>query len=259
MTQQDHKPDYVIRKRRSSNWYWALTLLTIAILIMAVALGYWLNQRRYDFSETAQEQFDQAQVSLTEANAIAVRWQQQYELEKAINQELRKHTFDLELKLHNRNKEVEAFQRIFDPDSVESGLQIASFSWEPVTKNRFQYRLILTQAKQQNIAINGKYEITLIGQINDEHKEISFNELESLTEKDRKFKFKYMEARSGLFQLPKDFKPKLIRVLVTSTGKNGKSILQDFEWNKATKPEPNKENNKQLEEAPVNPEPSGGN
>ncbi|NVJ67159.1 MAG: hypothetical protein HWE16_11785 [Gammaproteobacteria bacterium] len=230
MTQDDHKPDYVIRKRRSSNWYWALALIILAALLAAAAFGYFLNQKRYDFSETAEQQFLQVQDSLKEANASAVRWQQQYEVEKAISDELRKHTFDLELKLYNRNKEVEAYQRIFDPDSVESGLQIASFSWEPLNPELYQYRLILIQAKQQSANISGKYELSLVGTLEGEEREISFDELESLTEKDRKFKFKYMEVRSGSFSLPANFQARFIRVVVTSSGRNGKSIMQDFDW-----------------------------
>ncbi len=256
MTQNDHKPDYVIRKRRSSNWYWAISLLIVVALIASGLVGYWLNQKRYDFSETAEQQFNQVQASLEEANAIAVRWQQQYELEKAITKELRQHTFDLELQLHNRKKEVEAFQRVFDPDSVESGLQIASFIWEPISPDHFRYRLILSQAKTQTTNISGKYSIELIGSQEGQNKSISFNELESLTDKERQFKFKYMEVRDGLFKLPENFQPKNIRVLVTSSGRNGKTIAQDFVWDKNPTTAIKKDNN-QLP-APDSDTPSGG-
>ncbi len=232
MTQDDHKPDYVIKKRRSSQWYWAMILLIIAALVAAISLGYWMNQKRYDFSETAEQQYHQLQQSLKEANTSAIRWQQQYEVEKAINQQLRAHTFDLELKLHNRNKEVQAYQRIFDPDSVESGLQIASFNWEPVNENQYQYRLILIQAKQQTTNISGKYELSLVGTQAGKDKEINFNELEAVTAKERQFRFKFMEARNGSFSIPNDFVPKFIRVIVTSSGRKGKSILQDFSWDR---------------------------
>ncbi|MRX27657.1 DUF6776 family protein [Kangiella sp. HZ709] len=256
MTQEDHKPDYVIRKRRSSNWYWAIALASIFVVIGAAALGYWLNQKKYDFSETAEQQFSQVQSSLSEANANAVRWQQQFELEKAINQELRKQIFEQELQLNNRNKELAAFQRIFDPDSVESGLQIASFSWEPIT-TKYQYRLILTQAKKQTANISGQFEISLVGKANGETKTIDFNELEALTAKDRNFKFKYMEVRTGLFTIPENFEPELIRVTVTSNGRNGKSILKDFAWND-TELNNTKDNNNNLDVSENNV-PSGGN
>ncbi len=251
MSQDDHKPDYVIRKRRSNNWYWAAALLILAALVAASAIGYWLNQKKYDFSETAEQQFQQVQDSLKEANASAVRWQQQYEVEKAINAQLRHHTFDLELKLHNRNKEVQAYQRIFDPDSVESGLQIANFSWEPVNSELFQYRLILIQAKQQTANISGKYELSIVGSHDGEEREINFDELESLTDKDRKFKFKYMEVRTGSFTLPANFKTKFIRVVVTSSGRNGKSIMQDYDWQPASAQQ--EKNEQQLSPEPTDP------
>lgn len=257
MTPQSHKPDYIIRKRRSGNWYWATTLVIFAALAAAAGFGYWMNQKQYDFSETAQEQFEQVQASLNEANSSAVRWQQQYQLEKSINEELRKHTFELELKLYNRNKEVEAFQRIFDPDSVESGIQIANISWEKNASNRYQYRLILIQAKQQKLAISGQYELALIGKINDEVQEINLNELESLKDSDRKFRFKYMEVRNGQFELPKGFEPQSIRVSVKTSGRNGKSIVQEFEWDQSKNVANDKDNNNQ-EQATTEQESSGG-
>lgn len=235
-TQSGYKPDYVIKKRRSNQWYWAVSLLILAILSSAIFLGYKLNENRYDFSETAEKQFSQSQVALKEANSSAIRWQQQYEIEKAINKQLRQHTLDMEIKLNNRNKEVQAYQRIFDPDSVTTGLQIASFGWEVVAKDQFSYRLILIQAKQQVATIKGKFDLTLVGSENGQDKEINFNQLESLAAKDRKFSFKYMEARNGVVNIPANFEPKLVRVSVTSSGRQGKTILQDFAWEQITAP-----------------------
>ncbi|WP_251358240.1 DUF6776 family protein [Kangiella sp. TOML190] len=271
MNQDTHKPDYVIRKRKSSQWYWAMSLLLIAILGVATGFGYWLNLKRYDFSETAEQQLNQLQASLKESNASAVRWQQQYEVEKQVNTELRKHTMALELQLNNRKKETEAYQRIFDPNSVESGLQIASFAWEPVNNNQYNYRLILIQAKQQTAQIRGSYELTLVGETtgevagdsNSENvgqlKEISFDELESLTAKDRKFRFQYMQNLAGQFKLPDNFYPKFIRVTVTSAGKGGKSILQDFNWTTTVETNANRAKSDNSEQnAQQNNEQTGG-
>lgn len=235
MAKEMHKPDYIIKKRRSGHWYWGLTLFVLAILAITFALGIWTNQKRYRFSETAKQQLIQLEDDLQRSQSDSTRWQQQFEVEKTVNQKLRSQILALELRVNNQKKEIAAYTRIFDPQSITSGLQISSFTWEPSAQGGYHYRLILAQAKDQTRAIKGKYQLLLGGIDHTEvdekqNKEINFNELENLTDKDRQFKFKYLIARKGQFHIPKDFTPKFVRVIVTSSGSKGKSILQDFSW-----------------------------
>lgn len=232
MTNQIHQPDYVIRKKRSPNWYLLVAIFSLILLGAAFALGYWLNSKRYDFSETAQQQYNQLEQSLVEANASAVHWQQQYEIELEVNKQLQQDVLAQQTKFANLQKEQEAYQRIFDPDATESGLQIASFVWEKSPDLRYSYRLLLMQAKTQLKDISGKYAISLVGTEAGESKEYDFSEVAGLTEQTSKFRFRYLEQRQGVFSLPEGFEPKHIRVVVTSSGRGGKTILQDFPWQK---------------------------
>lgn len=230
MTNQSNQPDYVIRKKRTSTWYglWGISLLFL--LGLAVGLGYWLNMKRYDFSATAKQQYEQIQVSLDEANASAVHWQQQYEIEVQVNKQLQQDVLAKQSQYANLQKEQEAYQRIFDPDSTESGLQIASFVWEKSGNSNYSYRLLLMQAKKQQKDVSGKYAITLVGSVNGQSKEFDFTQIAGLTNSSSKFKFRYLEQKDGTFSLPMDFIPKHVRVVVVSNGRGGKTILQDFPW-----------------------------
>ena len=75
MTNNSNQPDYIIRKRRSSSWYWSWLGAILLLMLAAMALGYWLNQRQHTFSDTAQEQFDQLRMQLEDANAGIAHWQ----------------------------------------------------------------------------------------------------------------------------------------------------------------------------------------
>ncbi|WP_223669992.1 DUF6776 family protein [Kangiella shandongensis] len=230
MAKDPNQPDYIIRKRRSGTWYWTWTLIILFTLLAAMAVGYWLNKRQHGMTETVQERFDELQQRLTEAEAGQTHWQQQYQIEHEITQQLKT---ELD-KLHRQNKglekEREALQRIFDPDAVDSGLQVASMYWEEVTPDVYQYRLMLIQAKRQNGNLRGSIKISVVGEEAGDRKSYNFEQLKGTDNHNSKFDFTYVSTHTGTFEVPDGFEPSFVRVVVATSGRNAKSVLQDFTW-----------------------------
>lgn len=230
MTNKSNQPDYIIRKRRSSSWYWGWVGVIVLLMLISMGIGYWLNQRQHSFSDTTKEKFAQLSTQLEDANAGIVHWQQQYNVEHQVNIELQKSLKEQQQQIRNLQKEQEAFQRIFDPNGIESGLQIASFVWEQVSVTDYSYRLMLIQARQQTKDIAGSFTITVFGDENGNAKNYDFTSIGDLTETNSNFKFRYVSNHQGNFNLPDDFKPAFIRVVATTQGRDSTSILQDFAW-----------------------------
>ena len=155
---------------------------------------------------------------------------QQYNVEHQVNVELQKNLKQQQQQLRNLQKEQEAFQRIFDPNAIESGLQIASFVWERTSVTDYSYRLMLIQAKQQVKDISGNFTISVFGEENGNSKNYDFAAIGDLTDTNSQFKFRYISNHQGSFNLPEGFTPTFIRVVATTKGRNAKSILQDFAW-----------------------------
>ncbi|AOE50723.1 DUF6776 family protein [Kangiella sediminilitoris] len=230
MAKDPNQPDYIIRKRRSGTWYWAWALVILFLLVAAMIFGYWLNKRQHGMSVTVQERFDELQERLTEAEAGQTHWQQQYQIEHEITQQLKTELDKLHRQKRGLEKEREALQRIFDPDAVDSGLQIASMYWEEAQSNVFQYRLMLIQAKRQSDSLKGNIKISIVGEEAGERKSYDFDALNGTDSQNGKFDFTYVSSHTGSFEVPDGFKPSFIRVVVATAGRNAQSVLQDFTW-----------------------------
>lgn len=230
MTNDPNQPDYIIRKRRTSTWYWSWSLVILFALLAAIALGYWLNKRQHGMTTSTKEQFDHLMSQLDEAEAGQTHWQQQYQVEHEITKQLKVELDKLHRKNKNLEREREALQRIFDPDAVESGLQVASFVWEESSEGEFRYRLMLIQAKRQTGSLKGNVKISVIGEEAGERKSYDFKEIEGTDSQNGVFDFTYVSTHTGSFTLPEGFKPKFVRVVAATTGRGAKSVLQDFTW-----------------------------
>ena len=232
MTKDSHQPDYIIRKRRKASWSWSWSAFMLIILLGAIGLGYWLSERQYQGYGSANERLGNLRSQLEESNNSLIHWQQQYQVEHQVTAELKKEIQKLNMQIHNLEKEKQAFLRIFDPNAVESGLQIASFVWESVAGkvDQFNFRLMLIQAGQQQRDVSGSYSITLVGKQDGEDKSYSLQELEALSQQDTQFKFRYVASHRGTFNIPDGFVPELVRVQVSSSGRGGETVLQEYPW-----------------------------
>ena len=230
MTKDPNQPDYIIRKRRSAQWYWAWALVIFFVLVAAMALGYWLNKRQHGLTASAKQQFEQLQIQLDEAQAGQTHWQQQYQVEHEITQQLKAELDKLHRENKNLEKERQALQRIFDPDTVESGLQVASFAWQDEGNNLYHYRLMLIQAKRQTGALEGTIQISVVGDEDGERKSYSFEDLKGTDSHNNTFDFTYVSTHTGSFELPQGFEPQFVRVVAATSGRGAKSVLQDFTW-----------------------------
>lgn len=230
MTKDPNQPDYIIRKRRSAKWYWVWSFIIFVTLIAAMVFGYWLNKRQHGLSVSAKEQFEQLQQQLEEAQAGLTHWQQQYQIEHEITQQLKTELDKMHRTKKNIEKEREALQRIFDPKGVESGLQVASFTWQSEGSRLYRYRLMLIQAKSQVGALKGSIDISIVGEIGGERKTYNFEELKGTDSLNSTFDFTYVSTHTGSFELPEGFEPKFVRVVAATSGRGAKSILQDFSW-----------------------------
>ena len=235
MTKDPNQPDHIIRKRRTTTWYWSWAIIILIVLIAAMALGYWLNKRQHGMTATAQQQFQMLKEQLDQAQEGQTHWQQQYQIEHEITQQLKTELDKLHRQNRNLEKEREALQRIFDPDGVESGLQIASFVWEQGLDTMYRYRLMLIQAKQQSGSLKGTITISIVGEEAGERKSYSFEQLQGNDSNNNTFDFTYVSTHTGTFQLPEGFEPSFVRVVAATSGRGAKSVLQDFTW-KPTNP-----------------------
>jgi hypothetical protein len=243
MTKDPNQPDYIIRKRRSAKWYWGWAFVIFAVLVAAMAFGYWLNKRQHGLSITAKEQLEQLQQQLDEAQAGLTHWQQQYQIEHQITQQLKTELDKMHRTKKNIEKEREALQRIFDPKGVESGLQVASFTWQNEGSRLYRYRLMLIQAKNQVGALKGTIDISIVGKEAGERKTYNFEDLKGTDSLNSTFDFTYVSTHTGSFELPEGFEPKFVRIVAATSGRGAKSILQDFSWKPTVKSDEVEETN----------------
>lgn len=130
--------------------------------------------------------------------------------------------------------ELHFYQRVIDPDKVDRGLRIDSFDLTPSENNpkEVDFRLVITQVTNNNSFIEGRALVSLIGtqgktqEVTLPLKDVSpdINELAI------RFRFKFFQNIVGQMQLPEDFEPQKVQVILQSTGNKAMRIQTEYDW-----------------------------
>lgn len=126
-------------------------------------------------------------------------------------------------------EELNFYRNIISPVDKKSGLRIQNLLVEPTgAANRYRYKLVLIQALKHEQTINGSARFEITGVQNGEDAVIS---IPASGDRPIKVSFKYFQDIAGEFELPKDFKPRRIKVNVTPS--RGVQAEESFAWPQA--------------------------
>lgn len=123
-------------------------------------------------------------------------------------------------------EELNFYRNIISPVDKKGGLRIQNLFIEPAgAANQFRYKLVLIQALKHEQTINGSAKFEITGVQGGEDTVVS---IPGPQERGIKVSFKYFQDIEGQFELPKDFKPRRVKVNVTPT--KGAQIEESYAW-----------------------------
>lgn len=131
-------------------------------------------------------------------------------------------------------KSLAFYERIMAPEKEADGVVLDEFLVsETAIKNRYNFNTLLVHQRIQKRYAKGFIDISVKGVLNNKTTTFSLADLSELSKKDLTFSFKYFQSIHGVFNLPEDFVPEKIHVIITlpkSRWQKYHRLEKGFKW-----------------------------
>ncbi|WP_114416648.1 DUF6776 family protein [Marinospirillum perlucidum] len=148
-------------------------------------------------------------------------------------EEVQQTVLNLNARIAQLENELHFYQRVMAPEKVDQGLRIDSFDLEPINDSgAYNYQLVITQVTDNNTFIEGRALVSIIGKrgrtqnVTLPLKDVS-SDVDDLS---IRFRFRFFQNVAGQLELPEDFEPEKVQVILQSTGRKAMRIEQEFDW-----------------------------
>ena len=205
------------------------TVLLIVSLLAGLLVGQWngkeavlQNGALLDQLNTVQEQKKNLARKLAAAElAATVQEQAAQELQQKL-------TMLLSEKVELEDA-VSFYRDLMEAGDKVEGLRVADFALVATsTPQVFQFSVLVTQIAENRKYVAGEVELKIVGVMQGQRQELTFDVTNSIFGFPLKLRFKYFQDLVGQIRLPSDFVPERVSVSVQQNGK--KTAGADFEW-----------------------------
>lgn len=215
-------------------------LLVGVVVLAAAALGYWLGLSKSQLDGVYLAALEKRQQAQHERLQTLGRELADVQLAQSIDAQaaamLRETLTELRGEAAGLREEVTFYKSLMAPSSMQRGLQIAEFGLsEGPADGQFSYRILLTQTAERRAWISGDVRVEVEG-VRAASDGASVEEVLPLTEVAEvenyplRFRFRYFQDFSGMVALPDGFRPRLVRVTATPSGRSSDAAQREFDW-----------------------------
>lgn len=216
-----------------------LRLALVAVVLAAVALGYWLGGRTAAVDRPYLDALERLKASqervIAQLNSELVDARLGQTVDQQAAQTLRELVSELRSEVAGLQEEVTFYKSLMAPSTLTKGLQIADFQvFGAEDGSEFAYQLLLTQAQVRRDWVQGSVRLSVRGSAAEgtdrSERVLSFAELDAEGTYPVKFKFRYFQNLTGRIRLPEGFEPDEVLVAVTPTGRGREAVERGFPW-----------------------------
>src|SRR3989344_1891351 len=231
-----NKPGDLVIKPRYSPRIKLLIAVSAALALMVTAgLIYNFGLTRAGFERYSAEQMQLTLQGETrklkddndELRESLARAQRTIQMDQASYQELDKSIKASAQEIVKLREELNFYRNIISPADKKSGLRIQNLYIEPAGgANQYRYKLVLIQALKHERTVQGRAVIEISGMQVGEDTLLRFP---AANERPIHVSFKYFQDIEGKLELPRNFQPKRIKVLIVTSG--GASLAEaTYAW-----------------------------
>lgn len=216
-----------------------LLVAAVCVVIAATVFTYELGLSRAGFNRidavATRAQLEYENLELTRLNkqlsekVVILETSTKIDREsyKNVEQELA----DLQNRISEQEEDIEFYKGIFD-DHDGSGLRIQDFHISPGNgQNTYILRLVLAQAFRSSKEVSGYVELIVVGQRDQEQVRLKLNELAIPSENpEMGYSFRYFQDLRTEVEIPPDFLPEQVHIVVHSGRANSKTVEDFFVW-----------------------------
>ena len=228
----------VVKPRISSR----VKLLIAGSVLTAIALAagwiynYGLSTAGFERSSAAQkqeqlqEEVKQRSAEIADLRESLARAQRSVQMNETAFQELDRSLKASAQEIVKLREELNFYRNIISPADKKSGLRIQNLLIEPTrTANHYRYKLVLIQALKHEQTINGSATLEVVGAQGGQDAVFS---IPGPDDKLIKVNFKYFQDIEGEFDLPKNFKPRRVKVNV-KPNRGAETVEESYAWPQA--------------------------
>lgn len=231
-----NKTGEMIVKRRYSSRIKIVVAGIVALLAVgsvAFVYNYGLSMAGFErasavrMQQSLQTEKQRLQTENQELREGLARAQRSLQMNETAYQELDRALKASAQEIVKLREELNFYRNIISPTDKKAGLRIQSLYIEPAgNANQYRYKLVLIQALQHERSIHGSANIEVSGMQAGEETVVRFPRP---NEKVITVNFKYFQDIEGRFELPGNFKPRQVKVSVTTSG-GAQKIEEIYAW-----------------------------
>ena len=230
--------ELVVKPRLSSRVKLLLAGTTLTTIVLAAGwiYNYGLTMAGFERSSAAQKQEQlQEQLKLQTAENAELRQklaqaQRSVQMNDTAFQELDRSLKSSAQEIVKLREELNFYRNIISPADKKSGLRIQNLSIEPAgAANKYHYKLVLIQALKHEHTISGSATFEIVGVQGGQDSVVS---IPGAGDDAIKVSFKYFQDIEGQFELPKNFKPRRVKVNVKPT-RGAQAVEESYAWPRA--------------------------
>src|SRR3990170_2027595 len=234
-----NKPgELVIKPRYSPRIKLLLAVIAAVVLLVSAGLiyNYGLNRAGFErqsadqTQQTLQDEMRKLRNENHELQESLARAQRTIQMDQAAYQDLDKSLKASAQEIVKLREELNFYRNIISPSDNKSGLRIQNLLIEPTgTANRYRYKIVLIQALKHEQTIIGSASLEIVGAQGGQDSTLA---VPAAGEQSIKVNLKYFQDIEGEFDLPRNFKPRRVKVNVKPTS-SGEAIEESYAWPQA--------------------------
>lgn len=157
------------------------------------------------------------------------------EVDRKATEGIRQTVKELKAQIATLEEEVAFYKGIMAPSADDKGLRISKIDLQLLeTPGRYRYSIMLTQVADNSSYISGLAAVNFVGLQSGEKVILPLRDMDNtVTDLGVKFRFRYFQEVSGEIQLPENFTPEQVQVVLQSTGSKAQRVEQTIDWPQA--------------------------
>mgnify|MGYP000211891666 FL=1 len=206
-----------------------------ALVVLALFLGkFWGGQT---FTQEMSEKH-RLQILVEELSATVAEQQEELsrirlssKVDVAALENSRQEMILLQRSIYKRDEELKLYRELLRDKDQPDGLSVADLRLTLLDDGRIDYRWVVRQKTVKMKTLQVLAELYLLGMVNGEPVEISLQELDpDIAEFPLRLTFKYFSINRGLLELPENFEPEKIRIVLRYPWMERAQFDKKFEW-----------------------------
>jgi hypothetical protein len=206
-----------------------------ALVVLALFLGkFWGGQT---FTQEMSEKH-RLQILVEELSATVAEQQEELsrirlssKVDVAALENSRQEMILLQRSIYKRDEELKLYRELLRDKDQPDGLSVADLRLTLLDDGRIDYRWVVRQKTVKMKTLQVLAELYLLGMVNGEPVEISLQELDpDIAEFPLRLTFKYFSINRGLLELPENFEPEQLRIVLRYSWMEKAQFDKKFEW-----------------------------